>query len=504
MSSTRLVLGVTCLAAALMGVAAASAAEKASPGAATPVPTATGPIAATEASQPFARAWNVDLEAAGYVEEEFFVSGRANVYDLDGKSLVVRSANAPYTTRLIVRRPSELRRFSGRVIVEIVNMTRGWDLDVDWQNQHDHFFRNGDAYVGVTSKPNAVRTLKKFDAQRYAPLSWANPIPLTDPRNCEKVSADSARDTENGLLWDILSQVGALLRSDSAKKPLAGYRVQRVYLTGYSQSGGMTRTYVNFIHPTAKLTGGKPVYDGYLIGASGGMTAINQCATPVPAGDPRYTVSPRSVPAIAILTQSDVVNGFASRRPDSDDPADRYRLYEVAGSSHGSTYSAQFEPPALELARAGFTNRWRYDCEVGGVAGDFPVYMIFNSALDNLDRWVRDGTPPPRAERISLVKPGTPDATVEVDQYGNAVGGVRTPLLDVPMSTYFSTSGAGECRMSGHRVPFDASRLKTLYPNQAEYLKKLGEQTDRLVKERWLTRADGQKIKTFAEQANLP
>ena len=370
--------------------------------------------------------------------------------------------------------------------------------------EHDHYFRNGDAYVGVTGKPNAVRALQKFDPQRYASLSWSNPLPLTDPRNCANVAADSARDTENGLLWDIVTQVGALLKSDSPRKPLAGYGIQHVYLAGYSQTGGMLRTYVNFIQPAARLASGKPVYDGYLIGASGGMTPINQCSAPVAAGDPRYVIRPRNVPAIAVLTQTDVVNGYASRRPDSDDPADRYRLYEVAGASHGSVYPAQFEPQTRDVEKAGFTNRWRYSCEVGGIAGDFPVYMIFDGALDNLDRWVRDGTPPPHAERISLRSPGTPAAAVEVDRYGNAVGGVRTPFVDIPISTYFSTSGAGECRMSGHRVLFDASRLREMYPSRIQYVGKVGEEADRLVKERWLTYADGQKIKSMAEQADLP
>ena len=59
----------------------------------------------------------MDLAASGYVEEEFFVSGRANVYDwaADG-SISVRTPNAPYTTRILVRRPTASARFSGNVI----------------------------------------------------------------------------------------------------------------------------------------------------------------------------------------------------------------------------------------------------------------------------------------------------------------------------------------------------------------------------------------------------
>src|SRR3954463_4933438 len=102
-SGTRAAL--TCMAALLTLLVAAAAA-----GAAMPVPQVVGPLPATEASHPFGgAAWQLrpqDLAAHGYVEEESLVSGTANVYDggADGKP-VVRTPDAPYTTRVIVRRP---------------------------------------------------------------------------------------------------------------------------------------------------------------------------------------------------------------------------------------------------------------------------------------------------------------------------------------------------------------------------------------------------------------
>ena len=67
---------------------------------ATPIPKLTGPIPVTADSFPFLAANRVfqplDLQKAGYVEEEFIVSGTANVYDwaADG-SLTVKTPNAP-------------------------------------------------------------------------------------------------------------------------------------------------------------------------------------------------------------------------------------------------------------------------------------------------------------------------------------------------------------------------------------------------------------------------
>lgn len=89
------------------------------------------------------------------------------------------------------------------------------------------------------------------------------------------------------------------------------------------------------------------------------------------------------------------------------------------------------------------------------------------------------------------------------DQHGDAVGGVRTPFVDIPIATYFPTSGAGERRVSGHKVLLDQAKLRNLCQNRAEYVANVAEEADSLVSERWLTRADAQSTKSAAEQADL-
>jgi hypothetical protein len=79
-----------------------------------PVPKATGPIPATATSHALMAASvnepPIDLAAKGYVEEEFFVSGTGNVYDWEADgSLKIRSSGLPYTSRILVRRPSNSR-----------------------------------------------------------------------------------------------------------------------------------------------------------------------------------------------------------------------------------------------------------------------------------------------------------------------------------------------------------------------------------------------------------
>ena len=236
-----------------------------------------------------------DLRASGYVEEEYLVSGRANVYSWPAPGpAVVRTPDAPYTTRVVVRRPAKRSRFSGNVIVEMLNPSNLFDLNIGWALSHEQFMRDGDVWVGITAKPITVAALKAFDPERYESLSFANPLPLSDPGNCTNIQtvvdppALRSRETEDGLIWDINSQVGAWLRSGDRANPLASGKgrrrdslVERAYGFGYSQTGGYLVDYINAIHPRVVQSDGRPMYDGYIVAVAGGgfvgAVPINQC-----------------------------------------------------------------------------------------------------------------------------------------------------------------------------------------------------------------------------------
>jgi len=102
--------------------------------AATPVPKVTGPLPVTATSYPFGAADHTmvpqNLKSLGYIEEEFLISGTSNVYDWPGQASV-RVANAPYTTRVLVRRPVSRSRFSGNVAVEMLNPIAGNEKPFD-------------------------------------------------------------------------------------------------------------------------------------------------------------------------------------------------------------------------------------------------------------------------------------------------------------------------------------------------------------------------------------
>jgi hypothetical protein len=90
------------------------------------------------------------------------------------------------------------------------------------------------------------------------------------------------------------------------------------------------------------------------------------------------------------------------------------------------------------------------------------------------------------------------------DKNGNTIGGLRTPFLDVPVATYYTKSepadeeSARYCDTQGYKIPFEKEKIIALYPTRESYLHKVNAMVDSMVKERYLTKADGEKIKKEA------
>ena len=508
---TALALG-SALAGPLVVAAVASAA--------TPLPHSVKPLPITNASHPFGgAAWQLqpqNLAAHGYVEEEYLIGGKANVYEWGaGNKAVVRTANAPYSTRLIIRRPIKRTRMSGTVVVEPLNPSNLFDLNIGWAMSGDQFMRNGDVWLGFTSKPVAVQALKTFNPQRYGSLSWANPLPLSDPRNCTNIQtivdppAVRSRTTEDGLVWDVLSQIGEWVKSDAPSNPLAyghGKRrasdVDRAYGFGYSQTGSMLITYINAIQPRVVADRGRAIYDGYFVGVAGGgfigAAPLNQCTPVPPLGDPRRSLRNAGVPVLQVMSQSDYLIGIASRGPDGSTPPDLYRHYEMAGAAHATPDELFFSARPQDIVAAG-RDVPPISCNEGP-RSRFPNRIFVDAALQNLDLWSRDGLPAPPGLDI-LVENGQP----LLDEFGNVLGGLRSPYLDVPASTWFASStGASFCFIAGHEVPFDQATIDELYPTHGAYVRAVTRNVRELVADRYLTRVDGQRLISEAAQSDIP
>ncbi|HET9160929.1 MAG TPA: alpha/beta hydrolase domain-containing protein [Caulobacteraceae bacterium] len=471
----------------------------------TPVPTVSGPIPQAEANHAFGGAAYTlkpeDLAKSGFVEEEFFVSGKANVYDWPASGPVVRTPDAPYVTRILVRRPARAARFSGRVIVEMLNPTNLLDLNIGWAIHRDEFLRRGDAWVGITAKPVAVVTLKTFNPQRYQALDWGNPLPVNDPKNCAQ-RGDGSQNTENGLVWDMNTQIGAWIRSADPKNPFryggAASKAKWLYGWGYSQTGGFLYTYINAIHPLVVQADGRPMFDGYLVAVATGPSAINQCAAAIPAGDPRRSFGPVGVPVIQVMSQSDYLNYVPQRRPDGNTPADRFRHYDNAGSGHATPDELYWGPRPADIVKGGRVPP-PVDCNEGP-RSRFPSRVPFNAELRMLEAWVEKGTAPPPSQNIEVK-----DRQPVLDAHGNVTGGMRTPYLDAPTSVWYGNStGPSFCRIGGHELGFTPDKLKALYPTHAAYVAAVTKSVEAGIKARTITPEDGRWMIDEAKATAVP
>lgn len=74
-----------------------------------------------------------------------------------------------------------------------------------------------------------------------------------------------------------------------------------------------------------------------------------------------------------------------------------------------------------------------------------------------------------------------------------------SPYVDVPIATYITTTkGPGTCGNLAHMKAFDWTKLTTLHGTPGGHAVQVSSSVDRLVRARWLTGADGTKIKAAA------
>ena len=502
------------------------------------IPTVTGPIASTSTDFPFiALGFSVEPPVPdGYVEQEYFFSGTGTIYEYTPTGIQLVSpcpavatlgCTIPYTTRMLVLRPIKPNKFSGTVVIEPLNPSANFDIAGIWDRSRDYFVRNGDVFVGWTSKSVTVNTLKAFNATRYAPLDWPY-MPFTPGGN---------NGVYDGITFDIAAQIGALFKDNGPGSPTHDLDVQLVFEAGFSQDGAFTFTQAETFHALERMPGGGPIYDGYVPGGTRGPSNLNFGLTPagaLPAGDARVQMQPRDVPVIHINTETEVFtgvlvpNGLAYRRADSDAPGDRYRLWEVPGSSHVSndhqdevlTLSLNLAEllgiTAAELPPTGCTHQQFIPGPTVGVPGvidpnPFPFSNVENAAFADLTDWIGPKQPPPPHADPIEVDTSTIPPHVARDAFGNALGGVRTPFLDVPTATYVpfdtvahTTAFSGFCILYGYSIPFDETTLQSLYQNHGDYVSQVTRASNSLVQEGFWLQPDARDVHRQAVHSAVP
>ncbi len=437
-----------------------------------------------------------------FVVEEFIVSGTATSYkeirerDEEGKWYVQKTDKASYTTRIVVLRPNNPKKFNGTVVVEWMNVSGGFDTQPIWQYCNREFQRSGTAYVGVTAQKVGIEGnqgfglgqaigehLKKADPERYGSLNHPG----------------------DAFSFDIFSQVGRLIKHSNNSKVLGPLVAKFVIGEGESQSAAYMTTYVNAVDPIAK------VFDGFLIFSRfGGSVPLAGIPMMMMRGSTVKMRDDLRVPTLIFVSETDVfgmggMGGYlGARQPDTE----RLRVWEIAGTSHGDSYADQ----VTKIDTCGATyemlaEAWKPSTYYApaNIKFDKPynngpqMHYITESAIAQLIKWVAKGDLPPHGTPLEFTEGDKVQPVL--DKHDNIKGGVRSPWVDVPVSSYCGTVTGNLGAMAfGRAEPFDAQKLDSLYPGgKAEYLKKFEVALDKQIKAGFILKADKKEILKVAK-----
>ena len=454
----------------------------------TAVAKVTEPPATGQIVEPVTAA-NLNLSAHGYEEQEFFVSGTAHAFHgtstpADGQWTITPTTSAPYETRILVRRPSDPTKFNGTVIVEWMNVTSG-ETAADWQFLNPMLMREGFAWVGVSVQALAVQGGK--------PLINAAPTNASGPAAAEAaqalgglVNADPSRYGDlhhpgDQYVYDIFDQVGRAVR-DEGPTILGGAEPSHVVAAGESQSAVLLTTYTNAILPLSNT------FDGIFIHSRFGA------APPISSGSitgPGIVVTrirtDLKVPVFMFETQTDLIqfDYAAARQPNTN----RIRTWEVAGTSHADAYLVGPYQSFLGCTQQINTG---------------PQHEVVQAAFTEFADWVTHGTPPatPSPFRLSSTRP----PSLALDTHGNVIGGVRTPWVDVPVSTLSGAPPAGAstvCSLFGSTTPFSPATLTALYGSEAKYQQQYQRSLDDSIHGGYIVAADRASLLAMAQQVAI-
>lgn len=477
----------------------------------------------------------LDLSAYGYLEEEFLLTGTARAFAFsdepgnDGRWNAIPNpgVSAPYTVRLIVRRPVHPGNFNGSVMVEWLNVTGGQDVHAEWAYNYPALLNEGYAYVGVTAQLVGARVLQDWESgptDRYADIFHPG----------------------DSFSYDIFSQSGvAIVRPEaSGPKPLGPLtpNIHSMIAAGESQSAMRMFTYYNAIHPLVS------VFDAFLIHSyladpsalsqsSGGGVFLDSFAPPagvvrtpdisVPAGREAHLRDDIDTPVILLLTETDLVfpNPLTILGVHSQPDNDYLRVWEVTGAAHADSYVMR--TVARDSIKSGGADAG-FDCESPPVNDGGPHIYAVRGALHALHVWLTHGKQPGHSPRIETLPGLIFPSIVRDDTTGIARGGLRMPQVSVPTATYSGMRPLASlfdnvlCSMFGATdlwnedsdaydggfltdpSPSPEPALKTLYEDRNSYLLQFGAAVDAAVLEGYIRPGDVGELLQNAKQTAFP
>jgi Alpha/beta hydrolase domain len=492
------------------------------------LPKIVGPIPVSDGNTPFATTMTPGSYTAAlmkefdYIEEEYFLFGYANIYgpgvhpgegaSSGGASLQVQALKPlagvvqpgmPYATRVLLARPRDNAKFSGRVhAYTFHNIATQLPIERNLLRQGDVVLGlegcSGTRFGPLEIPSGGIAQLHKFNLNRYRDLHFSDADPLAwpdlKPGKLAQAfgvlkfgSVDASHEVFLQELFrsyaqapDIMSQLAHAMKSNNPAFPFEG-KVKRLFSFGASGGSTILQTYINYHHDAGMMSDARPPFDGYLV-----MVGLHPDVRPKGA-------------VLAILdSEAEVVEAIRAQRkepPDTDNP--RFRYYQIPGTGH--MVSAPL--PESIAARRSEAARSAASVVPEGIAGlsdtgEVPAGLthynkinqpIVWSLWSNMYAWIEKDIPMPKAPRMQL-DPKAPDGVAR-DANGNALGGLRTPWVDIPDATYIARISQKDPLRAGMRL-FSEEKMKSLYGSREHYVQLVNEKIDQLVKDRWIMAED--------------
>ncbi|KAH8819271.1 hypothetical protein F5884DRAFT_743687 [Xylogone sp. PMI_703] len=408
-----------------------------------PVPDIEGPITGGHHGWPFC-AYYGNISDIGYIEEEYFISGEAERYHLngeftiDGRWTLIPDGAAKYKTRILVRRPAKEENFNGDVIIEWDNVSSGYDI---MMSDGPGVYEAGYVYIGISNQVIGLIGYQNIPGE--TPLG----LTLWDPERYGTLVVPDDRYS-----YDIYTQAANLVRSGK----IPHVRAKHVIGVGSSQSGIQLISYANGVQPLYHA------FDALLPNIAFGQ-AFNfslPISQPVPGvfapSHPARIRTDLDTPVHEICSESEALYVFSQgcRQPQTES----YRYWEIAGSAHAN---------ALALSRlSGFLQRdLDMNVPVPSTADQVSWLPSLDAAYQHASTWIRTGRPPPVFPLMDIISsPSAPlGADYVRDDFGNTIGGARLPEMTVPIAANNGT-------LQGTTILFNDTVLNELYPTHLEYI----------------------------------
>jgi hypothetical protein len=427
--------------------------------------TLTGPITTGHVVEPLT-GLPPNLAQYGYVEQEFFASGTASAFGAtstpaDGRWSIQPTTSASYRTRILVRRPADASRFNGTVVVEWMNVSAG-ESAPDWDYLNPELMRAGFAYVGVSAQALGV--------QGGAPILGS----ATSGGPGGLIKAEPSRygtlhHPGDQYSLDMFAQIGRAFRVGTNPAALGDLHPKKIVAVGESQSAFYLTTFADALQPHVSA------FDGIFIHSRGGTGApLSGASITATSGTGVQIRTDLHVPVFMSETQTDLILlGYATaQQPDTS----RIRTWEVAGTSHADAYLVGSAAKLLGCTTP---------------VNDGPQHLVVQAGFAAFAKWVTTGSPPPSPAPFELAS--TRPAALALDAHGNVIGGVRTPAVDVPVSTLSGAPPKGAtaiCSLFGSTSLFSASTLVSLYGTKQAYVARYQQSLDKAIAGGFILPAD--------------